>query len=599
MQFLKVLTTITTMASVAMAWANYTEDQLDTALMAIEKGFKEDTVAYKNNPWLQLDDTIDYLATRTTWIRTNGANPYAFVIPQTFEEVALAVKELRKQNIKPRTQSGGHSYSGDSVQEDNGVTISTNKLRKIRVDKENMTVTCQGGLRLGQVYQYVKQQGYIFVAGTHFTTGLSGFTLGGGQSSRSRMYGLAIDQLLSYKMVTPDGELITITRDNEYADLFWALQGAGNGNFGVVVEYTFKIYPHEGVETHGAMQFKVDADDIYKVSKLFTEYVNYHKHLDRRISFRLDYQRDKDSYGGYTKKSITAKYAFFGPKKDAMKVLNNFFDTLPNKGKDYIDRKKVSYNEHKEWQLPPPEETEPEYPDFDNMMNPTRNAAGSVYMSLVTPVISQYIVEYFANVNGSKCNPLARHWQFTPVGGQIQAKGKTETAFWAREAEVELEFFIQYTGEHQDKYCRGEMNNFLATLEEMNKKQPGVFLGSYINHCSSGYDKYGERFWGDNFKRLQCIKEKYDPNNIFKWQYSIPLPDFECPKTISSSSANIPVSTSVTPVTTSASTMATSEAATTASEQYVTGTSKGDPGSASTVSVGAFASMTFFVSCIF
>eukprot|EP00122_Pirum_gemmata_P017775 Pgem_evm1s16655 len=526
---------------------NYTEDQLDTALLAIEKDFSVDTVMYRNNPFRQLGDTIDYMAVEQIWIKTNGAKPYAFVLPQSYEEVSIAIKHLASQGIKPRTQGGGHTYSGDSVQEDNGVTISTNYLRNITIDKENMTVTCQAGLRLGQVYKAVKEAGFIFIAGTHYTTGLSGFTLGGGQSSRSRMYGLAIDQVLSYKMVNAEGKLLEITRDNEYADLFWALQGAGNHNFGIVVEYTFNIYKHEGHETHGHLDFNIKAKDIPKIAKLFTEYVNHHKVLDNRMSMRLDYVNDFNSY----ENKVSLNYNFFGRKTDCTKVLQKFLKTLP---KDYYNEKQIVAKEMNYWKLPGEVDTAPQWPSLGQIYNPTRNAAGSVYMSRVTEEVAKYVVEFFAVGNNTACSPQGRHFQFTPVGGAIKNVAKTDSAFWAREAEVELEFFIPYVNSplypNQNPKCRGDMNRFLAGLEKMNETTPGVFLGSYINHVSSDYDDYGKRFWGGNFERLQTIKAKYDPENYFKWQYSVPVGNYTPPVNYTSSAAPIITSSIVAPITT-------------------------------------------------
>jgi FAD/FMN-containing dehydrogenase len=63
------------------------------------------------------------------------------------------------------------------------------------------------------------------------TVTVGGFILGGGFGFSSRYLGLAVDKLVSTKLVTADGKLITVDADNN-PDLSCALRGGGGGNFG-------------------------------------------------------------------------------------------------------------------------------------------------------------------------------------------------------------------------------------------------------------------------------------------------------------------------------------------------------------------------------
>lgn len=73
-----------------------------------------------------------------------------------------------------------------------------------------------------------------------------GATIGAGVGPLLGKYGLIIDSLLSVKLVTATGKLVTASF-TENTDLFWAVRGAG-ANFGIIVSATYQVYdaPNNG-----------------------------------------------------------------------------------------------------------------------------------------------------------------------------------------------------------------------------------------------------------------------------------------------------------------------------------------------------------------
>lgn len=104
------------------------------------------------------------------------------------------------------------------------------------------TATVGAGLTWGGEFDRATQQyGLAVTGGRASTTGVSGFTLGGGSGWLERSYGFACDNLLSVDLVTASGQRVTAS-PGENPELFWALHGGGGGNFGVATSLTFKLH---------------------------------------------------------------------------------------------------------------------------------------------------------------------------------------------------------------------------------------------------------------------------------------------------------------------------------------------------------------------
>jgi len=442
------------------------------------------------------------------WITSNEANVAAFVQPTSVEELKGMILKLREYDIRPMIQCGGHSFSSYATQKENGVTIDTSRLLgpKIEVDTENLTATISGCVLQQEVHDVVGATGNAFIGGHHGDVGYAGYILGGGQGFRGRIEGLAIDKVLEFRIVTAEGEELVVTPTNDHADLFWAMQGAGGGNFGVVVETKIEIFPHEGKEVWGTLQFPYASRD--DASLYFQNYVNHHNTLDEKLNFRM---ADNAFKGGGD--ILYADFAYFGANKTiAEQVMLDFMKT--KMGVDVSTVNILTSEEFDSLHMQTP---------FDGGETWTLDGgrtAGSAYMTKVSLETSRWIIDHFLS-DSHPCKGT-RHWAFTACGAAIKEVPKTATAFWGREAEVEMEFFVGYdnTIEGMDQHCKNFINE---VIEQMQSDSETTYLGSYYNHVADGYDDYAVRFWGDNLKRLQGIKTKYDPDIFWQWQYSIPI----------------------------------------------------------------------------
>lgn len=190
----------------------------------------------------------DYEQVRTSLVR-NGIKPnrHPDVIVQAKEpsDAVAAVNYARANKLKVSVRSGGHRW-GSPVLREGGVLLDVGGLNGFEIDKENMTARLGPGARNDDLLNTLLGEGLYFPAGHCSSVPVGGFFLNGGVGWNHGTYGPACFSILSIEMVTPQGELITAS-ETENQDYFWAARGGGGGFFGVVLNYTVRVYPAPGV----------------------------------------------------------------------------------------------------------------------------------------------------------------------------------------------------------------------------------------------------------------------------------------------------------------------------------------------------------------
>ncbi|AWT44084.1 MULTISPECIES: FAD-binding oxidoreductase [Streptomyces] len=171
--------------------------------------------------------------------RFDTLKPAAVAYVRHADDIRTTLAYARAHHINVAIRNGGHSYAGWSSG-DNRLIIDVSRLGTIRAS--GTTAVVGAGAKLIDVYRALAAKGTTIPAGSCPTVGVSGLTLGGGHGVASRAYGLTCDSLTAATLVTADGKQLTADARN-HQDLFWALRGAGNGNFGVVTELHFRTHP--------------------------------------------------------------------------------------------------------------------------------------------------------------------------------------------------------------------------------------------------------------------------------------------------------------------------------------------------------------------
>ena len=187
-----------------------------------------------------VDATDDgYDDTRRVWNAAVDRRPLAVARCLDEADVQAAVRFAVEHNLEIAVRGGAHSMSGASAVDD-GVAIDLSLMNRVRVDPAAKRAVVEGGALLGDVDAATQAHGLAVPAGLVSHTGVAGLTLGGGMGWLSRTGGLTIDNLVSARLVTADGE-VRLASASENPDLFWAIRGGG-GNFGIVTEFEFELH---------------------------------------------------------------------------------------------------------------------------------------------------------------------------------------------------------------------------------------------------------------------------------------------------------------------------------------------------------------------
>ncbi|KAM3422292.1 hypothetical protein BST61_g2651 [Cercospora zeina] len=175
------------------------------------------------------------------WMESSDQTPQCVVKPASAQDLSTAMRIIGERGVPFAVMSGGHT-SNPGFSSTTGVHISLQNLNEISLSQNGSTARIGFGNKWLDVYKKLEGSGRNVVGGRVPGPGVGGFTLGGGYSWKTNLYGLTIDTVKSFTLVCPNGTITTV--DQSRPDLFFALRG-GLNRFGVVADA--ELYTHSQV----------------------------------------------------------------------------------------------------------------------------------------------------------------------------------------------------------------------------------------------------------------------------------------------------------------------------------------------------------------
>jgi hypothetical protein len=178
--------------------------------------------------------------------RYRAAPDYVRAVTSTAEVIA-AVEAAVREGRRLAVTSGGHCLEGFVSDPEVRAILDLSPMKRIGWDPERRAVEIGAGATVGEVFRALHERwGAVLPLGEYPAIGVGGHVVGGAFGFLCRQLGLAADYLHAVEVVTVDGAgkagsvVATRERDDPDRELWWAHTGGGGGNFGVVTRYWFR-----------------------------------------------------------------------------------------------------------------------------------------------------------------------------------------------------------------------------------------------------------------------------------------------------------------------------------------------------------------------
>ncbi|MED8018633.1 BBE domain-containing protein [Bacillus glycinifermentans] len=315
------------------------------------------------------------------------------------------------------------------------------------------------------------------------TTGIAGLTLGGGQSSLSRPWGLTIDSLLELEMVDANGQVIRANA-TQNSDLFWASRGGGGGNFGICTSFRFRTHH---LETVAYASINWDLGNMEEVLRVWQKYT--FPNSDEKLTPLLTITSGRESL-------LLMQGVYLGSAAKLRQLLQPLLHT---------GSPQQVFIEEMPW-LEAVEriaDTQPDSPLPFKSVGPFVNE----------PLPDEAITTIRRFIDKPPTTSVTVF--FHGLGGAVARVPKDATAYFYRKALSNMSIFS--TWNTQEEAALG-----IRWVEDFRQAMLPFTEGVYVNTPDLAIKNWPRAYYGGNFERLTRVKAKYDPENVFNFPQSIP-----------------------------------------------------------------------------
>jgi FAD/FMN-containing dehydrogenase len=424
-----------------------------------------------------------YEAARKGWNQLYQRHPAAIVFCRDTAEVVDAVAWARASGLPLRARSGRHHLEGWSSV-DGGVVIDVSRLKAVEVDHAARTAVVGCGLTQSEAVTALGRQGWAIPTGSEGGVGLGGVVLGGGFGLLTRRLGLTCDRLVAAEVVVANRErsakVINASLGQD-VDLLWACRGGGGNNFGIATSYTMELEPLAEV-AFGYVTWAGHGD----LAGLVRAWQREAPGADERLSSALEIGSDGVAltavwYGGTAADLEAALAPLLAVGAPEIEILEGAWPTI--------------------------------YADVDKA--PDDVASWKFFSQFVKRPLPDEAIEVICRFMADTPSPTSNYFM-SSFGGAVRREPLGGSAFPHRDALFYCEPGAGWNEPELSAAALGWVADFANAL------RPYVD-GAYVNVPNAGAATWEADYYGANRDRLRAVKAAYDPQNVFRFEQSVPL----------------------------------------------------------------------------
>ncbi|MEU6702599.1 FAD-binding oxidoreductase [Streptomyces wuyuanensis] len=432
-------------------------------------------------------DDAGYDEARALFNAMIDRRPSVIVQCESAADVAAAIRFARDHDLELAVRGGGHGVAGAATT-DGGLVIDLRRMHAVAVDPDARTARVGGGATMSDLDRATQPYSLATTGGRASTTGLGGFTLGGGSGWLERKFGLACDNLVAVDLVTADGAEVHASEE-ENPELFWALHGGG-GNFGVATSLTLRLHPLPAMSVAFLFFPAARGAEVLPV-------------------YRDLLESAPDGMGG-------GFICLTGPPEDFMPehlvgravalALVTYAGTEPELRKAAAPLLGLGHEAEVLMELP--------YAELQCMIDDPpglRNYWSAEYLT----ALPDPAVDVFCARTDSMIVPSNSQHILFPMGGEMSRGDQGWPLPW-RTAEWVLHPFGIWEDPADDERGRRWVHDARADV------MPWSIGQVYLNFIGDeGRERVVAGFGAENYRRLAAVKAAYDPDNVFRRNHNI------------------------------------------------------------------------------
>jgi FAD/FMN-containing dehydrogenase len=430
-----------------------------------------------------------YDASRAIWNGAHDRRPALIAQCAGVADVMQTVELSRSEGLSLAIRGGAHSIPGFSTN-DGGIVLDLSLMKGIRVDPVARTATAQAGCLWRDLDAETQQFGLAVTGGLVSSTGIAGFTLGGGLGWLVRLCGLTADNLIGADVVTAEGQLVRASAD-ENPELFWALRGGG-GNFGVVTSFDYKLHDIGTTVFSGIAFYPGD-----EAEQVLRGYHDACRQAPNELSTVLNLTTAPplpflpESVHG---KPVVAVFGCYVGDMAAGDRATQPFRTLGTVIADVF-----SPHPYVAWQ----QAIDPLFPKG------LHNYFRSAFVPALDDTVVAALLEKYATLPNGLTEMHIHH-----LGGAMGAVAPDATAFGVRDQE----YVVNVVARTPDS------NGFDGVIDWARGVTAaiGPDASAYVNFTGEGSaERMRASYPDETYRRLAAVKDQYDPTNLFRLNQNI------------------------------------------------------------------------------